>query len=92
MTEELMQKYIEALFEEKEAFYLYKHIHKMESSPNRATVLAIMEDEMHHYEKVRSLLFGSMSIKTPFEDVFKSMVEEDLGRMKSCLEQAKMMK
>ena len=49
MTEELMQKYIEALFEEKEAFYLYKHIYKMESSPNRATVLAIMEDEMHHY-------------------------------------------
>ena len=51
MTNDLLNKYVEALDEEEEAFWLYKHIFKEElEKVHQATILNIMEERKNFIE------------------------------------------
>ena len=95
MTNELLHKYVEALEEEEEAFWLYKHILKKETEKvHQTTIMSIMEEELNHYTKIASILFptGPEHHWTPMEESFKDIVHHKKDEMKSCLEKLKTVK
>lgn len=88
MTTEMMKKYTEALFEEEEAFWLYKHIAIQETGSNKVKIMDIMEDELKHYETVHNIIF-EMKDTSPIAEAFKDMVVDNLMKMKACMEKLK---
>lgn len=96
MEDKLTNKYVEALSEEYGAFFLYKHIWKL--LPEKAAqtkILAIMEDEYHHYEAVMDMLFPAQSAHseqhTNLEIAFKNELCRMKDEMKTCIEKLKKM-
>jgi len=95
MTEDkLVHKYVEALGEEYEAFYVYKHIFKYQTEKaHQAKILTIMEEEIHHYETIFDMLFPATpaATHTHLEMAFKNELCRMKDEMKSCLEKLKKM-
>lgn len=92
--EKLIDKYVEALGEEYEAFYMYKHIFKHQTEKTHQTkIIAIMEEEFHHYEIIFDMLFptGTAVTHTSLEDAFKKELLRMKEEMKACLEKLKRM-
>lgn len=92
--DKLIHKYVEALGEEYEAFYVYKHIFKYQTEKAHQTkILAIMEEELHHYEIIFEMLFPATPgmVHTHLEVAFKNELCRMKDEMKACLEKLKKM-
>lgn len=92
--EKLIDKYVEALGEEYEAFYMYKEIFKHEvEHPRKSRIMSIMEEEFHHYEIIYDMLFPSDShvVHTLLEDAFKKELHRMKEEMSACLEKMRRM-
>jgi hypothetical protein len=92
--EKLIHKYVEALGEEYEAFYLYKHIFKhLGEKAHQAKVLTIMEEEIKHYEAVFDMLFpvSATVVHSDLEHAFKLELIRMKDEMRGCLEKLKKM-
>ena len=95
MTNDLLNKYVEALDEEEEAFWLYKHIFKEElEKVHQATILSIMEEEFNHYSKIASILFPTTDEQhwSPMELAFHRVIHDKKDMMKACLDKLKSVK
>ena len=95
MTNDLLNKYVEALEEEEEAFWLYKHIFKKETEKvHQTTILGILEEEFNHYSKIASIIFptGPEHHWSPMEEAFKDIVYHKKEEMKACLDKLKTVK
>ena len=92
--DKLIHKYVEALSEEYEAFYLYKHIWKYQDDKAlQGKVLSIMEDELHHYEEVYGMLFpdNGNTVHSQLEHAFKKEMCHMKDEMRACLDKLKKM-
>lgn len=92
--DKLTNKYVEALGEEYEAFYTYKHIFKYHTEKAHQTrILGIMEDELHHYEIIFDMLFpaNAAAAHTHLEIAFKNELCRMKDEMKACIEKLKKM-
>lgn len=91
--DKLIHKYVEALGEEYEAFYVYKHIFKYQTEKAHQTkILTIMEEELHHYETIFDMLFPTtttVSTHTILEMAFKKELCRMKDEMRACLEKLK---
>jgi hypothetical protein len=95
MTNDLLNKYVEALDEEEEAFWLYKHIFKEEPEKvHQVTILGIMEEEYNHFCKLVTILFPTTGEQhwTPMELAFHHVVHEKREAMRACLDKLKNVK
>ena len=95
MTNELLHKYVEALEEEEEAFWLYKHIFMKETEKvHQTTIIGIMEEELNHYTKLAGILFpmGPEYHWSVMEEAFRDSVHRTKENMKSCLDKLKTVK
>ena len=92
--EKLVHKYVEALGQEYEAFYMYKDIFKhVGDHPHKNKIMSIMEEEFHHYETIFDMLFPSDSqvVHTLLEDAFKKELHRMKEEMMACLEKMRRM-
>lgn len=92
--DKLIEKYVEALGEEYEAFYLYKHIFKYHTEKAHQTkILGIMEEELKHYEIIFDMVFPATSTTThtQLERAFKQELTRMKDEMRACLDKLKKM-
>lgn len=92
--EKLVHKYVEALGEEYEAFYLYKHIFKhLTDKAHQTKILSIMEEELKHYEAVFDMVFpvNPAVVHSDLEHAFKKELIRMKDEMRGCLEKLKKM-
>lgn len=90
--DKLISKYVEALGEEYNAFYVYKHIFKyLTEKTQQVKILAIMEEEIHHYEIIFEMLFpiNGQGVHTQLEKAFKEELCRMRDEMKACIEKLK---
>ncbi len=95
MTNELLHKYVEALEEEEEAFWLYKHIFMKETEKvHQTTILGIMEEEYNHYSKLANIVFPTAGEQhwSVMEMAFHRIIYDKKDNMKACLDKLKTVK
>lgn len=91
MTNELIEKYVDALMDEQEAFNDYKAIlqHEMDTE-TRTTIIGIASDEVRHYELIHKIIFKDMpKTLSVIEHSFMNISAQKLKEMKECLMELK---
>ena len=86
----MIDKYVDALFEEEKAFSLYKSIFMKETEAEKCTmILSIMNDEYNHFKKLNEILFKDGKSLSDLESTFQEQIKEVECQMKEWLEKMK---
>jgi hypothetical protein len=86
----LMDKYMHALSDERDAFWDYVELIECEmAKEHKALFVAIAQDELQHFHKIVSAVWTDMSNKTEMEKAFYHSLMKEYEMMKEYLEHHK---
>lgn len=86
----LMEKYMHALNDERDAFWDYIEIMKCEGAKDsKSTIAAIAQDELQHFHKLIEIVWADETNKTELEKAFRSALLCEYDEMKECFEHHK---